>query len=86
MAQTWAGETIGFEEIMADRPRVMATAEQREELRTLAGSSRRARAVLLSLEGWSSVQIAKAFAVKPDSVRHWRWPFRCEGISGLRAR
>ena len=69
----------------------MATAEQREELRTLARSpdrqeADRARAILLSLEGWSSVRIAKAFVVKPDSVHHWRWTFGCEGVSGLRAR
>jgi hypothetical protein len=53
----------------------MARAEQREELRTRARSldrqeADRARAILLSLEGWSSVRIAKAFAVKPNSVRH----------------
>jgi hypothetical protein len=76
---------------MAGRPRVVATAEQREGLRALAGSvdreeADRARAILLSLEGWSSFRIAEAFSVKPDSVRHWRWTFGREGISGLRAR
>jgi len=76
---------------MAGRPRVMATAEQREQLRALAGSldreeADRARAILLSLEGWSSVRIAETFSAKPDSVRHWRWTFGREGVSGLRAR
>ena len=76
---------------MAGRPRVVATAEQRSELRALAGSSDReeadrARAILLSLEGWSSVRIAEAFSVKPDSVRHWRWTFGRDGVAGLRAR
>ena len=76
---------------MAGRPRVVATAGQCEELRALAGSSDReeadrARAILLSLDGWSSLRIAEAFSVKPDSVRHWRWTFGREGISGLRAR
>ena len=76
---------------MAGRPRVVATAEQREELRALAGSldreeADRARAILLSLAGWSSFRVAEAFSVKPDSVRHWRWTFGCEGVSGLRAR
>ena len=76
---------------MAGCPRVVATAEQREQLRALAGSSDReeadrARAILLSLEGWSSVRIAEAFSVKPDSVRHWRWTFGRDGVSGLRAR
>ncbi len=74
---------------MAGRPRVVATAEQCEELRALAVSvdraeADRARALLLSLEGWSSFRIAEAFSVKPDSVRHWRWTFGCEGVSGLR--
>jgi len=76
---------------MAGRSRVVATAEQGAELRTLAGSldraeADRARAILLSLEGWSSFRIAEAFSVKPDSVRHWRWTFGSEGVSGLRAR
>jgi transposase len=74
---------------MAGRPRVVATAEQCEELRALAVSvdraeADRARALLLSLEGWSSFRIAEAFSVKPDSVRHWRWTFSCEGVAGLR--
>ena len=76
---------------MAGRPGVVATAEQCRELRGLAGSSDRqeadrARAILLSLQGWSSVRIAEAFTVEPDSVRHWRWTFGRDGVSGLRAR
>ena len=76
---------------MAGRPRVVATAEQCEELRALAGSpdrqeADRARAILLSLQGWSSFRIAEAFSVEPDSVRHWRWTFGRDGVSGLRAR
>ena len=81
---------------MAGRPRVVATVEQRRELRVLAGSSDReeadreeadrARAILLSLEGWSSFRIVEAFSVEPDSVRHWRWTFGREGVAGLRAR
>jgi transposase len=75
---------------MAGRPRVVATAEQRGELRALAGSSDReeadrARAILLSLQGWSSLRIAEAFSVEPDSVRHWRWTFGRDGVFGLRA-
>lgn len=77
--------------VMVGRPRVTATAEQRAELEVLARSSDReeadrARGVLLSLEGWSSFRISEAFGVKPDSVRHWRWTFGREGVSGLRAR
>lgn len=68
-----------------------ATSEERLELSALARSSDReeadrARALLLSLQGWSSFRIAEAFAVKADSVRHWRWLFGREGVSGLRAR
>lgn len=74
---------------MAGRPRVVATAEECEELRALAGSgdraeADRARGLLLSLAGWSSFRIAAAFSVKPDSVRHWRWTFGREGVAGLR--
>lgn len=76
---------------MTGRPCVEATSEERDELRALARSSDReeadrARALLLSLAGWSSFRIAEAFAVKPDSVRHWRWIFGRKGVAGLRAR
>ena len=70
---------------------ISATAEQREELRALARSSDReeadrARAILLSLGGWTGERITAAFGVRTDSVRHWRWIFGCEGVAGLRAR
>ena len=76
---------------MSGQTWIEATAEQRAELRGLAGSSDgeeadRARAILLSLAGWTSDRIAAAFCVQPDSVRHWRWIFGREGVSGLRAR
>ena len=76
---------------MSGRSWIVATAEQRAALRGLAGSSDReeadrARAVLLSLDGWTSERIASAFCVQPDSVRHWRWIFGREGVAGLRAR
>jgi transposase len=76
---------------MSGRSWIVATLEQRETLRGLAGSSDReeadrARAMLLSLEGWTSERIASAFWVQPDSVRHWRWIFGREGVPGLRAR
>src|SRR6202158_6504314 len=76
---------------MSGRSWIAATAEQRVELRGLAGSSDReeadrARAILLSLEGCTSDRIALAFCVQPDSVRHWRWIFGREGVAGLRAR
>lgn len=76
---------------MSGRSWIVATAEEREELRDMAGSADReeadrARAILLSLEGWTSERIAAAFCAKPDSVRHWRWIFGREGVAGLRAR
>jgi transposase len=76
---------------MAGRSWIEATAEQRETLRGLAGSSDReeadrARAILLSLDGWTSERIAAAFCVQPDSVRHWRWIFGRDGVAGLRGR
>src|ERR1700693_2344352 len=63
---------------MSGQSWIEATAEQRAELRGLAGSSEReeadrARAILLSLDGWTSERIAAAFCAQPDSVRHWRW-------------
>jgi transposase len=76
---------------MSGQSWIEATAEQRTELRGLAGSSDReeadrARAILLSLDGWTSERIAAAFCARPDSVRHWRWIFGREGVAGLRAR
>lgn len=75
---------------MARRPRVTASVEQIAELRELARSTRRdeadrARAVLLSLEGWTSAAIGTAFGVTADSVRHWRTWYATQGVEGLRA-
>ena len=77
--------------IMSGQSSIEATAEQRAELRGLAGSSDReeadrARAILLSLDGWTSERIAAAFGARADSVRHWRWIFGRAGVAGLRAR
>ena len=76
---------------MSGRSWIVATAEQRVDLRDLAGSADReeadrARAILLSLDGWTGDRIAAAFCVQPHSVRHWRWIFGREGVAGLRAR
>jgi Helix-turn-helix domain len=64
--------------------------EQLRELQLLAGSERRgeadrARAIILSVNGWTSGQIARAFGVTPDSVRRWRGWFAASGVAGLRA-
>jgi transposase len=76
---------------MSGRSWIVATAEQRKELGVLAASpareeADRARAILLSLDGWTSERIAAAFCVQSDSVRHWRWIFGRDGVAGLRAR
>jgi transposase len=75
---------------MAGRPHVVASAEQLSALQELSRSDRRdeadrARAVVLSVNGWTSGQIARAFGVTPDSVRRWRSWFAATGVDGLRA-
>ena len=90
MAESWCRATACGGK-MSGRSWIVATAEQRVELRDVAGSADReeadrARAILLSLDGWTSDRIALAFCVQPDSVRHWRWIFGREGVAGLRAR
>ena len=68
----------------------MATDMDVAALETLALSAQRdeadrARAVLLSLQGWTSGPVARAFGVTPDSARRWRTWFTAEGVDGLRA-
>ena len=75
---------------MAGRSRLTATAEQVAALKALArsdvrGEADRARAVLLTLEGWTGVEIAEAFGVTADSVRHWRHGFATGGVAALRS-
>ena len=75
---------------MGGRARVVASAEQLRALQELACSERRdeadrARAIVLSVNGWTSGQIARAFGVTPDSVRRWRCWFAAAGVAGLRA-
>src|SRR6202166_70025 len=65
---------------MAGKSRVTAGEEQRNALLTLAhsrdrGEADRARAILLTLSGWSSPRIAEAFGVREDTVRLWRSDF-----------
>lgn len=74
---------------MAGVPRVVSTAAQLDALRALARSERRdeadrARAIVLSVNGWTSGQIARAFGVTPDSVRRWRSWFAAGGVEALR--
>jgi transposase len=75
---------------MSGRSPLSATPAQRAELRALSssrdrGEADRARAVLLTLAGWSSPQIAEAFGVREDTVRFWRSDFMKGGIAALKA-
>ena len=74
---------------MAGKSPLTATNEQRAALATLAGSrdrgeADRARAVLLTLAGWTSPRIAEAFGVREDTVRLWRSDFAGGGIEALK--
>jgi len=75
---------------MAGRSPLVATAEQDAELRALSrsdvrGEADRARAILLTLQGWTSIEVAEAFGVTPEAVRHWRGWFSERGVDALRA-
>ena len=76
---------------MAGKSPVTATDEQRAALRLMADSADRAqadraRAVLLTLGGWTSADIAEAFGVREDTVRLWRSEFMNDGVDALRTR
>ncbi|HEV7263802.1 MAG TPA: hypothetical protein VGN83_02630, partial [Falsiroseomonas sp.] len=71
---------------MAGRTRLSATAEQIAGLRDLArsdvrGEADRARAILLTLSGWTSLQLAEAFGVNGGVVSRRWWKF-ADGASG----
>jgi transposase len=75
---------------MAGKSRVVASDERRAALAALAGSrdrgeADRARAVLLTLAGWTSPRIAEAFGVREDTVRLWRSDFGKGGVAALKA-
>ena len=74
---------------MAGKSPVTASDEQRGGLLALAGSrdrgeADRARAVLLTLAGWTSSKIAEAFDVREDTVRLWRSDFTAGGVAALK--
>ena len=76
---------------MAGKSAVTASDEQRAALGVLAGSrdrgaADRARAMLLTLAGWTSPTIAEAFGVREDTVRLWRSDFAAGGVEARRAR
>jgi transposase len=74
---------------MTGRSPLSATEEQQEALTVLAnsrdrGEADRARAVRLTLAGWTSSRIAEAFGVREDTVRLWRSDFMRGGIAALK--
>lgn len=76
---------------MAGKSPVTASEEQRKGLEALGasrdrGEADRARAVLLTLSGWTSGRISEAFGVREDTVRLWRMLFAQGGVEALRAR
>src|SRR6185437_15743874 len=75
--------------IMAGKSPVTVDEEQRQGLLALShsrdrGEADRARAILLTLSGWTSGQIAQAFGVREDTVRFWRSAFMTGGIEALK--
>src|SRR5260370_10820772 len=75
---------------MTGKSPLWATGEQRADLTAVAGSrdrgeADRARAVLLTLAGWTSPRIAEAFGVREDTVRLWRSEFMSGGVAALKA-
>jgi transposase len=74
--------------IMAGKSPVVASAAQRRGLVVLSrsrdrGEADRARAILLTLAGWTSPRIAEAFGVREDTVRLWRSAFMQGGVAAL---
>src|SRR3954466_3712433 len=74
---------------MAGKSPVTVDEEQRQGLVALShsrdrGEADRARAILLTLSGWTSAQIAEAFGVREDTVRFWRSAFMTGGIEALK--
>ncbi len=75
---------------MAGRSFLVATAEQKAALQALSrsdvrGEADRARVILLTLQGWTSPELAQAFGVTPDAVRHWRGWSSERGVDALRS-
>jgi transposase len=75
---------------MAGKSPVTASDEQRAALEALAaskdrGEADRARAILLTLKGWTSTRIAEVFCVREDTVRFWRGDFARGGVEAMKA-
>lgn len=69
---------------------MVVSAEQDAEPRALArsdvrGEADRARAIQLTLQGWTSGEVAETFGVTAKAVRHWRGSFADRGVDALRS-
>jgi transposase len=77
--------------MMGGKSRVQASEDEKRALVALSASrdraeADRARAILLTLSGWTSGRIAQAFGVREDTVRLWRSDFMRGGVSALKTR
>ncbi|MBB5576682.1 hypothetical protein GGD50_005327 [Rhizobium paranaense] len=75
---------------MVGKSLVAADEKQRAALERLArsrerGEADRARAILLTLSGWTSPRIAEAFGVREDTVQLWRSDFMGGGVEALKS-
>jgi transposase len=75
---------------MAGKSPVVASETQVQALEALAasrdrGEADRARAILLTLKGWTSARIAEVFCVREDTVRFWRGDFARGGVEAVKA-
>jgi transposase len=75
---------------MAGKSPVKANDEQKAALEALStsrdrGEADRARAILLTLKGWTSERIAEVFCVREDTVRFWRGAFLHGGVAAIEA-
>jgi transposase len=77
--------------MMGGKSWVEASEDEKRALVALSASRERAeadraRAILLTLSGWTSGRIAQAFGVREDTVRLWRSDFMRGGVSALKTR
>ena len=90
-AVRFASNTDSDRRGMSGKSPVTASIDQRAALSALAasrdrGEADRARAILLTLSGWTSARIAEAFGVREDTVRLWRGEFARGDVEALKAR
>ena len=63
-------QIVGLEALAASRDR---------------GEADRSRAILLTLAGWTSAEVAEVFRVREDTVRFWRGDFLRGGVEAIKA-